>query len=180
MITFNCLLPNGLFKFWPTKKGASVMRIVRNFAWVAFFVAFFFAGYSHGEEAKEDIGTFACAVNCMDGRVQEVVRDHMKATYKVDWVDMITEPGPDKILCECVEKAVLQDVQRRLKISVEHHGSRVVAIVGHEGCAGNPVAKEEHIKHLKEDKKTVQTFGLPVKITLLWVPKGWKRVEVIE
>lgn len=132
------------------------------------------------EKKANEQETFACAINCMDGRVQEIVRNYMKTAYQVDWVDMITEPGPDRILCECTEKAVVQDIEKRLKISVEHHGTKVVAIVGHEKCAGNPVSKKEHIRQLREDKKTVQAFGLPVQITLLWVPEGWKTVEVIE
>ena len=43
---------------------------------------------------------FACAINCMDGRVQDAVKNYMKENYGVDYVDMITEPGPNKILAD--------------------------------------------------------------------------------
>jgi len=41
---------------------------------------------------------FATAINCMDGRTQEPVITWIKKNYHVDFVDMITEPGPVKYL----------------------------------------------------------------------------------
>jgi hypothetical protein len=43
---------------------------------------------------------FATALNCMDGRVQIPIIEFLKKKFKVDYVDMITEPGIDKILAE--------------------------------------------------------------------------------
>lgn len=122
---------------------------------------------------------FACAINCMDGRVQDAVKDFIKNKYGVDYVDMVTEPGPNKIICnkkEC-DLAVIEDIKKRVEISVKHHGSKVVAIAGHEGCAGNPATKEEQIEHLKKSKETVQAFGFPVEVVLLYVNGDWKTVE---
>lgn len=122
---------------------------------------------------------FACAINCMDGRVQDAVKNYMKENYSVDYVDMVTEPGPNKILAENIDKAIIENIKKRVKVSVHHHGSKVVAIVGHFGCAGNPTEKEEQIKHLKKAKETVKSFGFPVEIILLWVDGDWKTVEKI-
>ena len=44
--------------------------------------------------------TFATAINCMDGRTQEPIISWAKKAFEVDYVDAITEPGPDKILAE--------------------------------------------------------------------------------
>ena len=120
---------------------------------------------------------FACAINCMDGRVQDAVKNYMKENYGVDYVDMVTEPGPNKILADNADSAIIENIKKRVEISVHHHGSKVVAIVGHFGCAGNPTEKEEQIKHLQEAKKTVESFGFPVEIVLLWVDGDWKTVE---
>jgi hypothetical protein len=38
------------------------------------------------------------AINCIDGRVQEPVAAWLKERYHLDYVDMITEPGADKVL----------------------------------------------------------------------------------
>ncbi len=124
---------------------------------------------------------FACAINCMDGRVQDAVKDYMKKNYGVDYVDMITEPGPNKILCDCqsCDKDVIEDIKKRVEISVHHHGSKVVAIVGHFGCAGNPASKEEQIKHLKKAEEAVKEFGFPVEVILLWVDGDWTTVEKV-
>ena len=122
---------------------------------------------------------FACAINCMDGRVQDAVKDYIKENYGVDYVDMVTEPGPNKILADNTDRAVIENIKKRVGISVEHHGSKVVAITGHFGCAGNPAEKEEQIDHLQKAKKTVESFGFPVEIVLLWVDGDWKTVEKV-
>ena len=38
---------------------------------------------------------FGTAINCIDGRTQQVVIDHMKQNYNIDGVDMVTFPGAD-------------------------------------------------------------------------------------
>jgi len=115
----------------------------------------------------------------MDGRVQDAVKNYMKENYGADYVDMVTEPGPNKILADNLDKAIIENIKKRVEVSVHHHGSKVVAIVGHFGCAGNPTEKEEQIKHLQEAKKTVELFGFPVDIVLLWVNGDWQTVELV-
>jgi len=125
-------------------------------------------------------GTFVTAINCMDGRVQDAVKNYMQKNYGVDFVDAITEPGPNKILAESSNAPIIENIKKRVAISVEKHGSKVVAIVGHHDCAGNPVAKEEQINHLKEAKKVVEGFGFPVEVILLYVEGDWTTVEPAE
>ena len=115
----------------------------------------------------------------MDGRVQDAVKDYMKEKYGVDYVDMVTEPGPNKILADNLDKSVVENIKKRVEVSVHHHGSKIVAIVGHFGCAGNPTEKSEQIKHLQSAKKTAEGFGFPVEVILLWVDGDWKTVELI-
>ncbi len=122
---------------------------------------------------------FACAINCMDGRVQDAVKNYMKDNFAVDYVDMITEPGPNKILADSIDKAVVENIKKRVEISIHHHGSKVVAVVGHFGCAGNPTEKQEQIEHLKKAEKTIKSFGFNVEIILLWVDGDWKTVEKV-
>ena len=122
---------------------------------------------------------FACAINCMDGRVQKPVENYLKKEYGVDYVDMVTEAGPNKILADGINGYIIDNVKKRAEVSVHHHHSKVVALVGHFGCAGNPVGKEEQIKHLREAKKVVELFGLNAQIILLWVNEEWK-VEKID
>lgn len=133
----------------------------------------------------ENKNTFACAINCMDGRVQDAVKDYMQEKYAVDYVDMVTEPGPNKILAlsqveGLANFTIIENIKKRVEISTHHHGSKVVAIVGHFGCAGNPTEKQEQIKHLKDAKTTVEGFGLGVEVILLWVDGDWKTIELVD
>ena len=123
--------------------------------------------------------TFACAINCMDGRVQDAVKNYMQKNYGVDYVDMATEPGPNKILAENTNTVIIENIKKRVDISVNYHGSKVVAIIGHFGCAGNPTEKKEQIEHLKKAKEIGEAFGFPVEIILLWVDGDWQTVEKI-
>jgi hypothetical protein len=123
---------------------------------------------------------FACVINCMDGRVQDAVKKYMQENYGVDYVDMVTEPGPNKILADDLEKSLEDDIKKCVGVSVHHHGSKIVAIAGHAKCAGNPATKEEQIEHLRKAKKTAEGFGYPVEIILLWVADDWKTVELIK
>jgi carbonic anhydrase len=123
--------------------------------------------------------TFACVINCMDGRVQDAVKNYMQKNYGVDYVDMVTEPGPNKILADNCNSAIIENIRKRVEISVHHHGSKIVAVVGHFGCAGNPAEKSEQIKHLQMTRDTVKAFGFPVEIVPLWVDGDWQTVEKI-
>ena len=127
----------------------------------------------------ENKNTFACAINCIDGRVQDAVKNYIQKNYSVDFVDMVTEPGPNKILAENTDTAIIENIKKRVDISVNHHGSKVIAIIGHFGCAGNPTEKEEQIEHLKKAEETVKSFGFKAEIILLWVNGDWQTVEKI-
>ncbi len=123
-------------------------------------------------------GKFVTAINCMDGRVQEPTISYMKKTYGVDYVDMITEPGPDKILSENSDKNLVQSIKNRIDISVQKHGSKVIAMIGHDDCAGNPVSKEEHIKQVNKSIEYLKSLYPGVEIIGLWIDGNWKVSKV--
>jgi carbonic anhydrase len=121
---------------------------------------------------------FATALNCMDGRVQEPVIKFLKEKYKVDFVDMITEPGIDRILAEG-DKKTLEEIKNKIEISIKKHRSKVVAIVGHTDCAGNPVGKREHLRQIRKGKEILKSMNIEAEILGLWVNEKWE-VEVVE
>jgi len=122
-------------------------------------------------------GTFATAINCMDGRVQDPVSQWMIEQFNVDYVDVITEPGPDKTMTEGPLDG-LESIKHRVNISVNTHGSRIVAMVVHHDCAGFPVSKEEHLAALQKCTEIIESWLFPVRIVGLWVNEQWK-VEVV-
>ena len=123
--------------------------------------------------------TFATAINCMDGRTQEPIISWAKKTFEVDYVDAITEPGPDKILAEGPDTLV-ESIRNRVMISVNKHGSQNVIMVSHHDCAGNPVSKEEHLDQLKKSVDVISSWELEVKIIGVWIGEDWKVNKLIE
>lgn len=123
-------------------------------------------------------GTFATAINCMDGRTQQPVIDWMRSKYGVDYVDMITEPGPDEILAHR-HPDLTASIKKRVLISVEKHGSPVIAIVSHGDCAGNPVSQDEHLGHLRKSMELVRSWELPVEIVGVWLDEPDWEIDVI-
>ena len=117
---------------------------------------------------------FGTAINCMDGRTQIAVIEYFKSVYGVDYVDLVTEPGPNKILAENKDVAIIESIKRRVKISVERHDSKFVAVVGHHDCAGNPADKVTQIAHILFAIETVRHWGLNVQVVGLWVDEKWK------
>lgn len=118
---------------------------------------------------------FSCAVNCMDGRTQNPVIEWMKSNFEVDFVDMITEPGIVKLFSN---EEKFEEIVKKIKISVEKHGSKLIAVVAHHDCAGNPVEKDKQIEQLKTAVEKLKESFKNVKIFGLWVNENWA-VEVV-
>jgi len=116
---------------------------------------------------------FGTAVNCMDGRVQEPVINYMKENYGVDYVDMVTEPGPDKILAENSNEFTVNSIKERIDISVNKHGSEIILMVGHTDCAGNPVEKNIHLDQTIKSTKLIQKWHPDVKVVPVWIDENW-------
>ena len=48
--------------------------------------------------------SFITAINCIDGRVQEPLISFIKKEFSAEYIDLVTEPGPDKILSEITKE----------------------------------------------------------------------------
>jgi len=121
-----------------------------------------------------DQKTFGVAINCMDGRVQLPVIDFLKKKFGLDYVDAVTEPGPNKIVAENRDFATVESIKRRVAISVEKHGAKIVALVAHFDCAGNPADKTVQLDQLNQAEKVVKSWGFNTRIVKLWVDENWQ------
>ena len=121
---------------------------------------------------------FATAINCMDGRVQIPVIEWLKRLSGVDYVDMITEPGPERLLAEGIDQAAIESIKKRLGISITRHNSKTVAIVGHHDCAGNPADKETQQEQIITAIKVLKSWSFEVRIIGLYVDENWEIHEV--
>jgi hypothetical protein len=123
-------------------------------------------------------GSFATAINCLDGRTQIPVIEYIRKKYRVDYVDMITEPGPIRVLAENRDKATIESIKRRVAISTGKHISGHIVIVGHHDCATNPVEKAVQFKQILESIWTVRSWGFRAETLGLWIDEEGVAHEV--
>lgn len=91
---------------------------------------------------------FATILTCIDGRIQRPLDEWIKGHLAVDYVDTITEPGPDSLISTANEEG-LATVVDKVRISQHAHGSATLVIAGHSDCAGNPVSDGKHQDQLR-------------------------------
>ena len=121
--------------------------------------------------------TFATAITCIDGRVQQPVADWMKLHTNVQYVDLVTEPGPDKVLSS-ESTFVVDEIIRKVTFSVRYHESPVVALCGHHDCAANHSNREEHIEQIIEGVRVLMSYRLNVRLLGLWLNE-WNSIELV-
>ena len=71
---------------------------------------------------------FVTSIHCMDGRIQEPLINFIKKEYNIRYIDIITEPGPCKILSQNIENHLLESIDNRIAISLNKHGSKIIFI----------------------------------------------------
>src|SRR3990170_2718965 len=106
---------------------------------------------------------FGTALICIDGRIQEPVRSWVKESFLLDYVDVITEPAPEKLLLQA-DRVLIEHVKSKLRISVERHGSRIIALAAHHDCAANPATREEQLDQLRHSLQVVRFWNLPTSL----------------
>ena len=122
--------------------------------------------------------SFGTVVNCMDGRVQTQVNRYLRDLWGVEWVDTITEPGPDRILGEGEPRHLLGSILDRVAISVEKHGSRHIALVAHHDCAGNPCDPATHLELVHRGLRLLEHHFPGTTVLGLWVGPDWTVQEI--
>ena len=119
---------------------------------------------------------FAAAINCIDGRVQKPIIEFAIKRFGVDYVDIITEPGPDKVLSENKSMDIIESIKRRVLLSIERNSSKNIIIAGHHDCKANPVEEKVHYRQIKESVDKIKEWNLEVDVFGVWVGKGWEAV----
>ncbi len=121
-------------------------------------------------------GKFGTLINCIDGRTQLPAISWIKENYSLDYVDSITEPGPDKL----VSGGNIEQLKSKISISIKFHGSNLVVVSGHHDCAGNPISKEEHLNQIKKSIGVIKSLKMPVEVIGIWINDKWEIEKVKE
>ncbi len=122
--------------------------------------------------------SFCTVVNCMDGRVQLPVIRYLQDRFEVLYVDSVTEAGPVKSLAEPVDETVSQSILSRVAVSTEKHGSKIVAIVAHDDCGGNPADEITQRRQLEESVDFIAGHFPETTVLGLWLDMDWSVFEV--
>lgn len=98
-------------------------------------------------------GSFGVALTCIDGRIVDVVHHELRREWGVDFVDVVTLPGPEAAVPDLPERHVVWDA---LRISVQRHGSNRAAVVAHTDCAANAVGVDRRREQVREAVSVVR------------------------
>jgi hypothetical protein len=121
--------------------------------------------------------SFGTAITCIDGRIQLPVAEWLKREYALDFVDIISEPGVDREVAHGWIKVL--DLKAKAQISAKAHGSRTVAVAGHEDCAANPASHAEHQQQIGRAVQVVHEWRMFDVVLGLWVSADGQ-VELVD
>ena len=121
---------------------------------------------------------FCTAISCMDGRVQLPVIKYLQNRFNAEYVDSITEAGPNSVLASQDNASLVESILTRTHISVSKHHSVGIAVVGHHDCAGNPVSKAEQLIHIQKSVDLIRQHYKELTVIGLWVGENWEVIEV--
>lgn len=94
---------------------------------------------------------FTTCLNCMDGRVQLPI---------IYWI--------------------MDNLLKKIDISIEKHNSSIIFVVGHYDCGGNPVDDETHKKQIRIAVEKVKRWKPSIPVIGLWVSNEWIVEKITE
>jgi len=122
-------------------------------------------------------GSFGVALTCIDGRIAEVVQQQLRGEWGVDFVDVVTLPGPEVAVPALPEQHAVWDA---LRISVQRHGSTRAAVVAHTDCAANAVGLDIRREQVREAVFEVRDFLPRVEVSGWLVDTMTSTMEEVE
>lgn len=120
---------------------------------------------------------FATLLNCMDGRTQLPAITWIMNNFKVEYVDIISEPGMDKLLCT-QNADIMNSLNRKIAISLNSHGSKIIFVAGHYDCAANKANKDEHIAQIKKAVDILKQLYQDITVIGLWINEDFQVEKV--
>ena len=115
--------------------------------------------------------TFFTSVGCMDGRVQNSIGKYGRDKFGVLYADTITEAGLVGLISNNSSNELLESIKNKILISVEKHHSKGIVVHGHQECAGNPVADNQHREETKKAAEIISNFAPGIEVKPVFVIK---------
>ncbi|MGA9745698.1 MAG: carbonic anhydrase, partial [Nitrososphaeraceae archaeon] len=70
-------------------------------------------------------------------------------------------------------------IRNAVSISIEKHRSRIIAVVGHFDCAGNPGNREHHYAHIQRSVHEVSSWNFHAQVVGFYV-NDKKQIEEVK
>lgn len=121
---------------------------------------------------------FGTCINCIDGRTHLPIIKYMKHKYNVEYLDLITEPGVNKILSDYEDKSLIDSIKNKVEISLNSHNSKIIVVGGHYDCAANDADEDEQINQIKKSIQNIKSWSYGIKAVGVYVDNKWKVHEV--
>ena len=121
-------------------------------------------------------GVRAACLNCIDGRVQLPVLNWIRKQYNIDFVDVVTSAGIDRLLAS---QDNIDGILQSVNISLNTNKSTRIFIVAHHDCRGNPVDEKTHHRDVAKSIKRLRLHWPKLEIVGLWVNRRWQ-IEVLQ
>ena len=112
----------------------------------------------------------------MDGRVQIPAINWIKENHGVDHVDMITEAGMNGHLADSNNS--IDEITRKINISIDKNNATMIVIVGHYDCKGNPVGEDEHKDHIRTAVERISNEYSDLDVIGLWINSEWEGEQI--
>jgi hypothetical protein len=134
--------------------------------------------YAQGPEKSREM-SFGTVINCIDGRVQIPVLEYLRTHFSQEYFDACDDAGPLKTLTDRKDRCRLNSLKEQIRVSLEVHGSRLIAVVGHHDSAGNPLpGEEQEVQICRALKYLRAAFGKDIMYLGLYVDDQWMVREV--
>ncbi|MEY8000203.1 carbonic anhydrase [Clostridium sp. Mt-5] len=120
---------------------------------------------------------FCTLLNCMDGRTQLPAINWIRSNFDVEYVDIISEPGIDKVI-SFQNEDFMNSLYKKMNISLNSHGSSMVFIAGHYDCAANKVDKFQHVDQIKRSVDIIRKLYKNIVVIGLWINENFQVEKV--
>lgn len=122
--------------------------------------------------------TFGTVLNCIDGRVQDVVIDYLRQRWSVDHVDVITEPAPERVLAERTDSSTVARLRSAVLDSLDRQRYPRLALAAHSDCEPDPVSASVQRRRVEEAVNWLRNEFRRAEVLGLWVDETGKVHEL--
>jgi len=117
---------------------------------------------------------YGAVINCIDGRVQRVVTDYLRKRWNVEYVDVITEVAPERVLAERTDSQIVARLRSQVLSSLKQQQSPRLAVAAHSDCESNRVPEDVQRQHLEAAVTWLAAEFTQAEIIGVWIDPGGK------